>query len=181
LQGHWHYSAIKTGFASAPGPVLFATFAAVAETLQQRYKIRPGAIAAVGTAIAAVGALLFTFLLHENPSYLTGFLPCWVLIGIGFGLAIPTTVSAATVDLRPEQAATGSAIVSMSMQIGSLLVASLGKASGAASLSVFRHAWLLSVPIGALAIITAFGMNPKHTGDTVEEAAELLVLAEAEA
>jgi EmrB/QacA subfamily drug resistance transporter len=186
LQGHWHYSAIKTGFASAPGPVLFATFAAVAETLQQRYKIRPGAIAAAGTAIASVGALLFTFLLHEDPSYLTGFLPCWVLIGIGFGLAIPTTVSAATVDLRPEQAATGSAIVSMSMQIGSvlgisLLVAILGTASGGASLSIFRHAWLLSVPIGALAIITAFGMNPKRRGDTIEEAAELLVLAEAEA
>ncbi len=176
LQGHWGYSAIKTGFASAPGPVLFAAFAAVAETLQQRYRLRPGSIAAVGTVIASVGALLFIFLLHDEPSYVTGFLPRWVLIGIGFGLTIPTTVSAATVDLRPEQAATGSAIVSMSMQIGSvlgisILVALLGTASGGASLNVFRHAWLLSVPIAALGIITAFGINPKRAGAPADEPA----------
>jgi EmrB/QacA subfamily drug resistance transporter len=186
LQGHWHYSAIKTGFASAPGPVLFAAFAAVAETLQQRYKIRPGAIAATGTVIAAVGALLFTVLLHNDPSYLTGFLPCWVLVGIGFGLAIPTTVSAATVDLRPDQAATGSAIVSMSMQIGSvlgisLLVAILGTAAGGAGLSVFRHAWLLAVPVAGLAVVTAFGINPKRAEVLGDQAVPILAVAEADA
>jgi EmrB/QacA subfamily drug resistance transporter len=165
LQGHWHYSAIRTGLASAPGPVLFAVFAGVAETVQQRFRIPVGRIAAAGLLIAGVGAVLFTVLVHNDPSYLTGFLPCWLLAGIGFGLAVPATISSATVDLRPEEAATGSAIVSMGLQIGavigiSVLVAILGLASGAAGLTVYRHAWFVAVGIIAVAGAVVFAISP---------------------
>jgi EmrB/QacA subfamily drug resistance transporter len=166
MQGHWHYSAIRTGFGSAPGPVTFAVFAGVAETLQLRYKVPASVVASVGFVLAAVGALLFTVLVHNDPNYASGVLPCWLVLGMGFGLAVPTTITSATIDLRPEQAATGSAIVSMSLQLGavvgiSVLVAVLGKASGAAHLHIFREAWAVSAGLAAVSVFTVLGLAPK--------------------
>ncbi|WP_427924341.1 MFS transporter [Streptomyces sp. cg40] len=166
LQTHWHYSAIKTGCASLPGPIGFAIAATASETLQRRFRIPAGVIAAAGSAIAAAGILLFAVLLHNDPNYASGVLPCWLLFGFGAGLALPTVVSSATVGLRPEQAATGSAIVTMSTQIGSVvgisvLVAMLGTASGGASLETYRHAWLVTMALMAVAGVVSLGVSQR--------------------
>lgn len=166
MQGHWHYSAIRTGFGSAPGPIMFAIFAGVAEALQTKLRLRAGVIAAVGFAIAVVGTVMLPILMTNEPHYVGGILPCWLVLGAGYGLAVPTTISAATVDLRPEQTATGSAIVSMALQIGavigiSVLVAILGVASGAANLHVFQHAWLVAAALAAVSVAAAAGISPK--------------------
>lgn len=167
MQNHWHYSAIKTGCASLPGPIGFAVAATISETLQRRFRIPAGVVAAVGSAIASVGILLFVFLLHDDPNYLSGVLPCWLLFGFGAGLALPTVVSSATVGLRPEEAATGSAIVTMSTQIGSvvgisILVVMLGTASGGSSLDTYRHAWLVAMALMAVAGVVSLGVSPKR-------------------
>ncbi|MER6956271.1 MFS transporter [Streptomyces sp. NPDC000618] len=166
LQSHWHYSAIRTGCASLPGPIGFALAATASETLQRRFRIPAGVIAAIGSAIASVGILLFVFLLHDEPNYASGILPCWLLFGFGAGLALPTVVSSATVGLRPEQAATGSAVVTMATQIGSvvgisILVAMLGTASGGASLDTYRHAWLVAMALMAAAAVVSLGVSQK--------------------
>jgi EmrB/QacA subfamily drug resistance transporter len=166
MQGHWHYSAIRTGFGSAPGPVMFATFAGVADALQMKLRIRASTIAAVGFAIAAVGSVMFTLLMTNEPHYFSAMLPCWLVLGIGFGLAVPTTITAATVDLPPEQAATGSAIVSMALQIGavmgiSILVAILGVASGGARLHVFQQAWGVAAGLAVISAVAAVGITRK--------------------
>ena len=168
MQGHWHYTAIRTGLGSAPGPVMFAIFAGVAETLQLKLKVPAHIVASVGFAIAAVGGVLFAVLVHNDPNYVSGLLPCWLVLGIGFGLAVPTTITSATVDLRPEQAATGSAIVSMALQVGavigiSVLVAILGKASAGAGLHIFREAWLVAAGLAVVSIGTVIGLLPKRT------------------
>ncbi len=168
LQGHWHYSAIRTGLASAPGPVIFAVFAGVAETLQTKYHLRPGRIASVGVVIGAIGAGLFPVLMTNTPDYLGDFLPCWLLVGLGFGLAVPTTVSSATAELRAEEASTGSAVVSMSLQIGavigiSTLVAILGVQAGAADLAVYQHAWTVSAAIALVSAVTVLAISPKRS------------------
>ncbi|MDX6230165.1 MAG: hypothetical protein QOI76_3555, partial [Frankiales bacterium] len=124
--------------------------------------------ASVGFVLAAVGALLFTVLVHNDPNYVSGVLPCWLVLGMGFGLAVPTTITSATIDLRPEQAATGSAIVSMSLQLGavvgiSVLVAILGKASGGAHLHIFREAWAVSAGLAAVSVFTVLGLAPKRS------------------
>jgi EmrB/QacA subfamily drug resistance transporter len=165
MQGHWHYSAIRTGLGSAPGPVMFAVFAGVAESLQNR-RIKASVISAVGFAIAAVGTTMLALLMTNEPSYLTGMLPCWIVLGIGFGLAVPTTITAATVELPAEQAATGSAIVSMALQIGavvgiSVLVAILGVASSGAGLDVFRHGWIVAAVLALVAAVASLGISRK--------------------
>ena len=168
MQGHWHYSAIRTGLGSAPGPVMFAVFAGVAETLQLKYRVPAHIVASVGFAIAAVGGVLFAVLVHNDANYASGLLPCWLVLGLGFGLAVPTTITSATVDLKPEQAATGSAIVSMALQVGavigiSVLVAILGKASAGAHLHIFREAWLVSAGLSAVSLLTVLGLKPRQS------------------
>lgn len=168
LQSHWHYSAIKTGCASLPGPIGFAVAATLSETLQRRFRIPAGVIAAAGSAIASAGILLFAGLLHNDPNYATGVLPCWLLFGFGAGLALPTVVSSATAGLRPGQAATGSAIVTMSTQIGSvvgisILVAMLGTASGGAPLGTYRHAWWVTMALMAAAAVVSLGVSQKRS------------------
>ena len=164
LQGHWHYSAIRTGFAMAPGPVTFAIFAGVGETLQQKARVPTRVITSVGYVIAAIGTVLFVVLTKDNAGYAGGFLPAWLVVGVGVGLAMPLTISSATAELPPAQAATGSAIVTMATQIGSvigisLLVALLGAASATAALSDFHHAWWVGVGLALAAALTSLGIS----------------------
>jgi len=168
LQGHWHYSPITTGLATAPGPAVVPIFAAIAQTVQQKTKIPVGAIAAVGLFLMGVGAMLFALSVGNTRDYVGAFLPGWLIVGAGAGLAIPTLFSAATVNLAPAQTATGSAIVSMFQQIGavigiSVLVAILGVASGAGGLHVFQAAWITAAALAAGALIAAIGITPRRT------------------
>ncbi|HEX6392997.1 MAG TPA: MFS transporter [Acidimicrobiales bacterium] len=163
LQLHWGYSAIKVGLASAPGPAVVPFFATIAENLQKKARVPAGIIAAAGSVVIGLGAILFEVRLGSHPHYVSDFLLCWMAVGAGAGLALPTILSTATADLAPEDSATGSAIVSMSQQIGSVvgvsvLVAILGLASGGAGLHVFRHAWLASAGIAALAAAGNLGL-----------------------
>ncbi|MEU9290662.1 hypothetical protein AB0D57_40015 [Streptomyces sp. NPDC048275] len=66
MQGHGHYSAIRTGLAVAPGPVMFAVAAAVAEVLHQKFKIKVSHIAAAGLMVSAVGSFLLIALVLSH-------------------------------------------------------------------------------------------------------------------
>jgi EmrB/QacA subfamily drug resistance transporter len=172
LQGHWHYSAITTGLATAPGPAVVPIFAAIAQNLQQKTKIPVGATAALGLFLIGLGAILFALSLGNTRDYVEAFLPAWLTVGAGAGLAIPTLFSSATVNLAPEQTATGSAIVSMFQQIGavigiSVLVAILGGASGAAGLHLFQAAWITAAALAAGALTVAFGITPRRTATSL--------------
>jgi MFS family permease len=176
MQGHWHYSAIKVGLASAPGPAVVPIFAAVAEVLQAKARLKPGYIAALGILLFGVGIALHGVYLHDNSDYVGAFLPGWLVGGAGIGLALPTLVSSATLDLRPEQTATGSAIVTMSQQIGSvvgvsLLVAVLGEDSGAASLHLYRVGYIVAAVLSFFSVLAVLGISPKAREPEVGEGA----------
>ncbi len=156
-------SALDYGWWASDGPI--PVFSIIAENVQQKTRVPAGIIAAASLLIMGIGATLFPVRLGTDPHYASDFLPCWLIIGAGAGLARPAILSSATVDLAPEDSATGSAIVSMSQQIGSaagvsVLVAILGLASGAANLHVFRHAWFASAGIAALALVANLGLTP---------------------
>ncbi|MEO3784226.1 MFS transporter [Actinocorallia sp. B10E7] len=141
-QTGWGWSALRTGWAIAPGPLMVPGLALGAAPLVRR--IGPGAVAALGCVVFAAGNLWWFAALTPDPAYLTAFLPGMLLTGVGVGLTLPTLVSAAVSVLPAGSFATGSAVVTMARQIGSVLgvaalVAVLGTAPGTGD---FDHGWL---------------------------------------
>jgi EmrB/QacA subfamily drug resistance transporter len=160
----WGYSALRTGLAVAPGPLMVPIFAAVGQRLHTR--VSAGHLTAVGCALLGVGNVMVLTSVGAAPNYATEMLPGWIVGGIGVGLALPTILSAATADLPPARMATGSAVVNMSRQIGmtlgvTILIAILGTQVGYSGLHhVFTIAWIAMGIAAALGAIAALGMNP---------------------
>jgi EmrB/QacA subfamily drug resistance transporter len=165
MQQVWGYSAIQTGLGIAPGPLMVPIFAAVAQSIAGRVPV--GRIAAFGCVLVGVGSLLVLTSVGPTPHYVTELLPGWLIGGIGVGFALPTILSAATADLPPDRSATGSAVVNMSRQVGtvigvSLLVALLGRPIGFDDVhSSFQRVWLAVTMATLLAAVTALGMTPR--------------------
>ncbi|MGN6473066.1 MAG: MFS transporter, partial [Mycobacteriales bacterium] len=82
----------------------------------------------------------------------------------------PTIMSAATADLPPSRSSTGSAVVTMSRQIGlvlgvSVFVAIIGVPVGyAATHHAFPPAWWVIAGATLAAAVAAIGMTPKTVG-----------------
>lgn len=163
LQEVWDYSALRTGLAVAPGPLMVPLFAIAGGALTRKYSA--GRVAALGSASWAAGTLLVLLSAGTTPAYATELLPGWILAGIGVGLALPTILSQATADLPPARSATGSAVISMSRQIGtvlgvSVLVAVLGSAI---DYETFRRAWWVIFAVAAVSAVTSLGITPVLT------------------
>ncbi|GIJ52421.1 MFS transporter [Virgisporangium aliadipatigenens] len=169
MQQVWGWSAIRTGLGVAPGPLMVPLFAA----LTQRVRIPIWNAVSLGCLLLAAGGLVNAARLGAQPDYLTDFLPGWLIGGAGVGLALPSMLAASTAELPPARAATGSAVVNMSRQIGTavgvaMLAAVLGTPVGyPATHAAFTHVWWAMAAFGALAAVTAFGMNPRRRGGTV--------------
>jgi MFS family permease len=165
MQQVWGYSAIRTGLAIAPGPLMVPIFAAVAQSIAHRVPV--GRIAALGCLLVAAGSLLVLTSVGAEPHYVTELLPGWLIGGIGVGFALPTILSAATSDLPADRSATGSAVVNMSRQLGtvlgvSILVALVGKPIGYDDAhDAFQRVWLAVAVSGVLAAVAALGMTPR--------------------
>ncbi|WP_285488920.1 MFS transporter [Amycolatopsis taiwanensis] len=159
LQNVWSYSAIQTGLAIAPGPLMVPIFALGGQAVAKR--VRAGALAAVGSALWALGIAVIGLSAGRQPHYVTGVLPGWLIAGIGVGLAMPTILSSATAHLPPTRSATGSAIVNMTRQIGMVLGISVLIVVLGGFAEDFGHAWLAVVVIGLLAALAAPGMSSR--------------------
>ncbi|OYD68532.1 MFS transporter [Rhodococcus sp. OK302] len=160
LQEVWGYSALRTGLAVAPGPMMVPLFAIAGGALTRKYSA--GRVAALGSAFWAVGTLLVLLSVGTTPNYAVELLPGWIIAGIGVGLALPTILSQATADLPAARSATGSAVVSMSRQIGtvlgvSVLIAVLG---AAVDYETFRQAWWIIFAIALVSAVASLGMTP---------------------
>jgi EmrB/QacA subfamily drug resistance transporter len=157
FQNVWHWSALHTGFAIAPGPFLvLPTALLLAERLIVRFG--PGLVIAIGAGLFALGAGSCALLAGLQPNYFADMFPGLVIVGVGVGLTLPTMMASATSELSPENFATGSAVVNMLRQIGlaigvAILVAVLGTPSSThAVLRAFDRAWFV---IGAFAVAAA--------------------------
>lgn len=168
LQQVWGESALRVGLELAPGPLLVPVFAIVASVLIKR-GVGVGVITAAGCVLCAAGAVLMLVSVGPTPAYVSEILPGWLLGGMGVGLTLPTILSSATADLPAARTATGSAVVTMNRQIGSVLgvsvlVALLGSPSSYAEAHrAFQNGWAACAGFSLLAVITALRMTPRRT------------------
>ena len=160
LQQVWGYSPMTTGFAIIVGPIMVP----ITTALTQRYlsRIPPGRLAACGAAVFAAGLVVSLVQMSAEPAYLSSYVPGWLLVGIGVGLALPNLMGGATYDLPPDESATGSGVITMARQIGfvagvSILFAILGNRAGAAAVEGFRETWW--VLVGALLLSGAAALR----------------------
>lgn len=161
LQGGWGWSAIRTGLAIAPGPAMVS----ITALGLRRYTTRlpAGIVAAAGSLLLGGGGVLIGTTLTAHASYAGEVLPGWMIIGAGVGLAMPTLVTAATAGLAAHQTSTGSAVVQMGRQIGSVLgVAVLVVVVGSSTvtpgtLDRFTRSWWWA---GAFALVTILTCLP---------------------
>jgi EmrB/QacA subfamily drug resistance transporter len=156
MQEAWGWSALRTGLAIAPGPLMVPLFGLlVAGRLIPR--VGPGPVAAVGATVFGLGFVWWALAITVAPDYVAGLLGGMVVTGIGVGLTLPTLMAAAAGSLPPQSFSTGSAVVNTVRQVGlaigvAVLVALLGTAP---DLDAFRLAWWVFAGLSFGAALTA--------------------------
>jgi EmrB/QacA subfamily drug resistance transporter len=156
LTGVWGYSAVSAGLAIGPGPLMVLPFARlVAPRLAARLG-GPGRVAVLGCAVGASAQLLWLVAMTAHPAYVTHLLPAQLLGGAGVGLSIPSLLAAGSASLDASRFGTGSGVLNMGRQVGTVigvagLVAILAHVSSADPLPVYRHAVVLVIAFFASA------------------------------
>jgi MFS family permease len=156
-QAGWGWSALKTGLAIAPGPLLVPiTSLLLAGRLIARFGI--AAVVTAGIAFFAGGLIVWAVLIGAEPNA-GAFVLGISATGVGVGLTFPTLMGAATSALPPSAFATGSGVINMIRQsalaVGvAIFVAVIASADTfAARLAAFHAGWWLMAAITALGLI----------------------------
>jgi EmrB/QacA subfamily drug resistance transporter len=157
-QTAWGWSALKTGLAIAPGPLLVpVTSLLFAGRLIARFGA--ASVVAAGIMFFSAGLIFWACLTGTEPNVLTvvfGMVPT----GIGVGLTFPTLMGVSTASLPPSSFATGSGVINMirqaSLAVGvAIFVAVTGApATMEARVTAFHRGWWI------MAAITLLGLFP---------------------
>jgi MFS family permease len=172
-QDVWGWSALQTGLAVAPGPLLVPFWSIAAGPVARR--VGPGPVAALGCLVYAAGCLFWRFNLAITPDYAARMLPGMLLTGTGVGLTLPTLVSAAVSAVPPQRFATGSGVVTMARQVGivlgiAVLVTVLGQPSRADALVRFQHATVVLTVAAVAASVIALLLIRARAGQQADAA-----------
>ena len=160
LTGVWHYSAVGAGLAIAPGPLMVLPFARIVAPLAARIG-GPGRVAIIGCLVNASAMALWYARIQIAPDYLTHLLPSQLLGGAGVGLAIPGLLGAGSASLPAARFGTGSGILNMARQIGTVLgvaalVAILSHIVRSDPVATFRHGLTLIIALfGGAGLVAA--------------------------
>ncbi len=174
LTGVWHYSAVRAGLAIGPGPLMVLPFARlVAPRLAARLG-GPGRVAVIGCTVNAAAQLLWLTQIQAHPAYLTHLLPAQLLGGAGVGLTIPSLLGVGSAALSPARFGTGSGILNMARQVGTVLgvaslVAVLAHVAPSDPVPAYRQSLILIVAFFAAAAIVSAGLltgRPRSTQQT---------------
>lgn len=168
-QDVWHWSALSTGLAIAPGPVMVPVFSfLIAGRLIARFG--PAPVIAAGSTVFAAGAAWWALAAGLTPDYAGEMLGGMLLTGIGVGLTLPTLMATGAATLPPHSFATGSAVINMLRQIGlavgvAALIAVLGSpGSPAATLGAYRDATWMIAGVSLAAALAGLVLVPRRLG-----------------
>ncbi|WP_026821191.1 MFS transporter [Arthrobacter castelli] len=110
------YDPVLTGLAFLPNSLLVVLGSTGASHLLGRASAR--AILTTGLTILAAGSLLLSLIPTKHPSYMTDVLPGFALTGLGLGLAIVATTTAATRGINHHDQGLASGLVNTAQQVG---------------------------------------------------------------
>ncbi|MFK0246151.1 MFS transporter [Amycolatopsis azurea] len=181
LQRVLRLDALGTGFAFLPAPVSIAVMSLVfAERLNHRSGARK--VLAAGLSLVAL-ALAFLATVEAGGNYAADVLPALVLMGAGFGAAMPALMGQAMSGVAPADAGVASGLINTTQQIGAAIGTALlatAAASRTESLLVegtampealtggYRTAYALSAGLLALAaFVAAVLLREKRTQEVI--------------
>ena len=161
----WHYSALRTGFAMAPGPLMVPFVTAWSARWVRRFGLGP--VTAVGCVLFAGGLALRIGFAHTHPDYVRDLLPSMIVTGVGVGLALSSFIAAAATALPSERAATASGTVNSLRQIASALgvavfVTLLGTSGSA--VTGYDRGWWVAVAVTLVAGVIGAGLGTVRRG-----------------
>jgi EmrB/QacA subfamily drug resistance transporter len=162
-QDNWHWSALSTGLAIAPGPLMVPLFALVVGPALVK-RIGGAGVAFAGCVIFAAGIVWWITEVHLRPDYPLAMLPGVLLTGCGVGLTLPTLIGVAVSAVPPQSFSTGSAVVTMARQVGAVLgvavlVAILDTGHSADPVRAFDHAWWFTAGAAVLTAVACLVMG----------------------
>jgi EmrB/QacA subfamily drug resistance transporter len=160
LTGVWHFSAIEAGLAIAPGPLMVLPFARVVAPRLTAKLGGAGRVAVIGCFVNVAAQSLWLAQMQVHAAYATHLLPVQLLGGAGVGLTIPSLIGAGTASIPPARFGTGSGVLNMARQIGTVLgvaglIAILTGLNVANPLVSFHHGTELVIGFFALAGLTS--------------------------
>ena len=160
LTGVWHYSAVDAGLAIAPGPLMVLPFARLVAPRLAVVLGGPGRVAVIGCLVNALAQAFWLWRIQAAPGYVTHLLPAQLLGGAGVGLTIPSLLGAGSTALTAARFGTGSGILNMGRQIGTVLgvaglVAILTHISPADPVAAYRNGLVLVIAFFAAAGVVA--------------------------
>jgi MFS family permease len=163
----WHESVLVAGLLLAPGPAMAATFAAPAGRLADRVGQRR--LGALGAFVFALGCFWWTQRVSVEPDYVHDLLPGMLMTGTGVGLTLPSLSSAAVAGLPPARFATGSAVLTVARQLGSvlgvaILIAILAHPSPGELFDHFRNGYWFMLVAALAASAAALAIGPLSIG-----------------
>ncbi|MER7859775.1 MFS transporter [Amycolatopsis japonica] len=168
LQRVLRLDALSTGFAFLPAPLSIAVMSLVfAERLNHRFGARTVLVGGLSLVALALG---FLATVQAEGNYATDVLPALVLMGVGFGAAMPALMGQAMSDVSPADAGVASGLINTTQQIGAAIGTAVlattaasrtgsllaeGAAMPEALTSGYRAAYALSAGLLALAVFAA--------------------------
>ena len=147
----WGWSALKTGLAIAPGPLL-VPFTSLLFAGRLIARFGAAAVVSVGIMSFAAGLMIWATWLGADPD-MPAFVAGMMLTGVGVGLPFPTLMGVGAGSLPPSSFATGSGVINMIRQamlaIGvAIFVAILATpATMADRIAAFQRGWWIMIAI----------------------------------
>ena len=163
----WGYSALRTGLALTPLPLVAVATAPTVRRLASRYGHRNVLVG--GLAVNAAGFAWLALRLGEDHAYLTTVAPSLILVGIGgWGAGLTMLNSVAVEDMREENYGVGTAILVTVRHVGGLVgVAAFfglfADGVGGSLIDGYRLAWAILVAVGLAALAFAARLPARVT------------------